>query len=151
MIIVEENTTATIKMFLRDFSDAEISGDSLVDQYTKRVEKDSGDVYSQSCISVAMYGFEVEIISEDNRLEVSDSIISGTFDDFHRILTFDINTLALDSEEFYVIRVYKQGKSKLLSQDKMYIMPSGSEVATYQPKLATTEKTMNNEFKIYGE
>ena len=33
----------------------------------------------------------------------------------------------------------------------MYIIPSGSEVSTYQPKLATTEKTMDNEFKIYGE
>ena len=33
----------------------------------------------------------------------------------------------------------------------MYIIPSGSSVATYQPKMATTEETMDNEFKIYGE
>jgi len=44
-----------------------------------------------------------------------------------------------------------EGKTKLLSQDKMYIIPTGSDVSTYQPKLTTTEKTMNNEFKIYGE
>lgn len=151
MIIVEENTTATLRMYLRDFSDAEISGDALVDQYTERVQEDLGAVYSPSCISVAMYGFEVEITSEDSRSEVSDSIISGTFDDFRRLLTFEVDTTNLAAEAFYVVKVYKQGRSKLLSQDKMYIMPSGASVSTYQPKLTTTQKTMDNEFKIYGE
>jgi len=57
----------------------------------------------------------------------------------------------LVAENFYVVKIWEVGKIKLLSQDKMYIIPSGSEVATYQPNLATTEKVMNNEFKIYGE
>jgi len=50
-------------------------------------------------------------------------------------------------ENFYIIKIWEVGKVKLLSQDKMYVLPSGSEVGTYQPKLTTTEKTMNNEYK----
>lgn len=118
MIIVEENTTATIKMFLRDFTTE---------------------------------SFEMEIISESQRSEKVDIAISGTFDTFRKVLTFSYDISALSAESFYVIKIWEENKVKLLSQDKMYIMPSGSEVATYQPKLATTEKTMNNEFKIYGE
>ena len=118
MIIVEENTTATIKMYLRDFTTE---------------------------------SFEIEIISEDQRKEVVDTIISGTWDDFAKVLTFTYDVSALSSENFYVVKIWEASKVKLLSQDRMYIIPSGSSVATYQPKLATTEKTMNNEFKIYGE
>ena len=118
MIIVEENTTASIKMYLRDFT-------------------------TQS--------FEIEIISEDQRKEVVDTALSGTYDDFRKVLSFSYDVSNLVSESFYVVKIWEVGKIKLLSQDRMYIIPSGSDVATYQPKLATTEKTMDNEFKIYGE
>lgn len=118
MIIVEENTTATIKMYLRDFTTE---------------------------------SFELEIISEDQRKVVYDSAVSGTYDDFRKVLTFTYDVSALVSESFYVAKLWEVSKVKLLSQDRMYIIPTGSDVATYQPKLATTEKTMNNEFKIYGE
>lgn len=151
MIIVKENTTAQIKMYLRDFSDEELIGDSLLEQYEDRVEVDSGVVENIGCVSVAINRFKVEIISEDQRREVSDSIKGGYYNDFRKLLSFDLDTTNLGSESFYVVKVWKEDGSKLLSQDKMYIIPSGSEVATYQPKLATTEKTMNNEFKIYGE
>ena len=151
MIIVEENTTARIKMYLRDFSDEELIGDSLLEQYEDRVEKDSGVVENIGCVSVAINRFKVEIISEDQRREVSDNIIGGDYDDFRKLLSFDLQTTNLSDESFYVIKVWDELGSKLLSQDKMYILPSGSDVATYQPKLATKEKVMNNEFKIYGE
>ena len=118
MIIVEENTTAQIKMYLRDF---------------------------------ATESFEMEIISEDERLEKVDAAISGSYDDFRKVFSFSYDVSALSAEAFYVIKIWEVGKIKLLSQDKIYIIPSGSEVGTYQPKLATTEKTMDNEFKIYGE
>lgn len=118
MIIVEENTTATIKMYLRDFTTE---------------------------------SFEIEIISEDERKEVVDTTLSGTFDDFRKVLTFTYDVSSLVAESFYVVKIWEAAKVKLLSQDRMYIIPSGSDVNTYQPKLATTEKTMNNEFKIYGE
>jgi len=118
MIIIEENTTATIKMYLRDFT-TEL--------------------------------FNLEIISEDQRKQVVDVTISGTWDDFRKVLTFTYDVSALVAESFYVIKICEPITLKLLSQDRMYIIPSGSDVATYQPKLATTEKTMNNEFKIYGE
>jgi len=118
MIIVEENTTATIKMYLRDFTTE---------------------------------SFEIEIISEDQRMEVVDTSLSGTWDDFSKVLTFTYDVSALVAENFYVVKIWEASKVKLLSQDRMYIIPSGSDVATYQPKLATTEKTMDNEFKIYGE
>ena len=118
MIIVEENTTAQIKMYLRDFTTE---------------------------------SFEIEIISEDQRLEKVDSTISGSYDDFRKVFSFSYDVSALVAEAFYVIKIWEVGKIKLLSQDKMYIIPSGSNVATYQPKLSTTDKTMDNEFKIYGE
>ncbi len=118
MIIVEENTTAQIKMYLRDFTTE---------------------------------SFEIEIISEDQRKEVVDQVISGSFDAFRRVLSFSYDVSALVAENFYVVKIWEVGKIKLLSQDKMYIIPSGSEVATYQPKMTTTDKTMDNEFKIYGE
>jgi hypothetical protein len=118
MIIVEENTTAQIKMYLRDF---------------------------------ATESFEMEIISEDERLEKVDAAISGSYDDFRKVFSFSYDVSALSAEAFYVIKIWEVGKIKLLSQDKMYIIPSGSSVATYQPKLSTTDKTMDNEFKIYGE
>lgn len=95
--------------------------------------------------------FEMEIISEDQRIEKVDTAISGSYDDFRKVLTFSYDVSALVAESFYVIKIWEVGKIKLLSQDKMYILPSGSSVGTYQPKLATTEKTMDNEFKIYGE
>lgn len=118
MIIVEENTTPQITMYLRDF---------------------------------ATESFEMEIISESERVEKVDQAISGSYDDFRKVLTFSYDVSALVAESFYVIKIWEVGKIKLLSQDKIYIIPSGSEVGTYQPKLATTEKTMDNEFKIYGE
>ena len=118
MIIVEENTTATIKMYLRDFT-TEL--------------------------------FNLEIISEDQRKQVVDVTISGTWDDFRKVLTFTYDLSGLSSESFYIIKICESITLKLLSQDRMYIIPTGSDVATYQPKLATTEKTMDNEFKIYGE
>ena len=118
MIIIEENTTSHIAMYLRDFTTE---------------------------------SFEMEIISEDQRSEKVDVSISGSYDDFRKVLTFSYDTSALVAESFYVIKIWESGKVKLLSQDRMYIIPSGSEVATYQPKLATTEKTMTNDFKIYGE
>jgi predicted lipase len=99
----------------------------------------------------ATESFEMEIISEDQRTEKVDQAISGTYDDFRKVLTFSYDISALSSEAFYVIKIWEANKVKLLSQDRMYIIPSGSDVATYQPKLAVTEKTMNNEFKIYGE
>jgi len=102
MIIIEENTTATIKMYLRDFT-TEL--------------------------------FNLEIISEDQRKQVVDVTISGTWDDFRKVLTFTYDVSALVAESFYVIKICEPI----------------TDVATYQPKLATTEKTMNNEFKIYGE
>lgn len=118
MIIVEENTTPQIKMYLRDFTTE---------------------------------SFEIEIISEDQRVEKVDQAISGTYDNFRKLLTFSYNVSALVAESFYVVKIWEVGKIKLLSQDRMYIMPTGSNISTYQPKLATTEKTMDNEFKIYGE
>lgn len=118
MIIVEENTTASIKMYLRDFTTE---------------------------------SFEIEITSEDQRKEVVDTTISGTWDDFRKVFSFSYDVSALVAENFYILKIWEVGKVKLLSQDRMYIIPSGSDVATYQPKLATTEKTMDNEFKIYGE
>jgi hypothetical protein len=118
MIIVEENTTPQITMYLRDFTTE---------------------------------SFEMEIISESERVEKVDTAISGSYDDFRKVLTFSYDVSPLVAESFYVIKIWEVGKIKLLSQDKMYIIPSGSEVSTYQPKLATTEKTMDNEFKIYGE
>lgn len=118
MIIVEENTTPQIKMYLRDFTTE---------------------------------SFEIEIISEDQRIEKVDQAISGTYDDFRKVLNFSYNVSALVAESFYVVKIWEVGKIKLLSQDRMYIIPSGSVVATYQPKLAVKEETMNNEFKIYGE
>ena len=118
MIIVEENTTPQITMYIRDFTTE---------------------------------SFEMEIISESERVEKVDQAISGSYDDFRKVLTFSYDVSALVAESFYVIKIWEVGKIKLLSQDKIYIIPSGSEVGTYQPKLATTEKTMDNEFKIYGE
>ena len=118
MIIVEENTTPQITMYLRDFTTE---------------------------------SFEMEIISESERVEKVDTAISGSYDDFRKVLTFSYDVSPLVAESFYVIKIWEVGKIKLLSQDKMYIIPSGFEVSTYQPKLATTEKTMDNEFKIYGE
>jgi hypothetical protein len=118
MIIVEENTTPQIKMYLRDFTTE---------------------------------SFEIEIISEDQRVEKVDQAISGTYNDFRKLLTFSYDVSALVAESFYVVKIWEVGKIKLLSQDRMYIMPIGSNISTYQPKLATTEKTMDNEFKIYGE
>jgi len=118
MIIVEENTTASIKMYLRDFTTE---------------------------------SFEIEIVSEDQRKEVVDTALSGTYDDFRKVLSFSYDVSALIAENFYIVKIWEVGKIKLLSQDRMYIIPSGSNVATYQPKLATTEQTMDNEFKIYGE
>jgi len=121
MIIVEENTTATIKMYIRDFSEA---------------------IYY------------LEVISEGNRKQESfTDITSGsTYDDFRKTLRFAYDVSTLNKESFYILKIWEtEGKLKLLSQDKMYIIPTGSDVSTYQPKLTTTEKTMNNEFKIYGE
>jgi precorrin-6B methylase 2 len=40
---------------------------------------------------------------------------------------------------------------KLLAIDKVYMLPSGQTIESYQPVLATTEQTMNNDFVIYGE
>tara|TARA_R100000951_G_C2540804_1_gene149310 strand:- start:69 stop:425 length:357 start_codon:yes stop_codon:yes gene_type:complete len=118
MIIVEENTTATIKMYLRDF---------------------------------ATESFVLQVVSEDERKTAYDAAVSGTYDDFRKVLTFSYDVSNLSAESFYVVKVWEVGKVKLLSQDKMYIMPVGASVTTYQPKLSTTEKTMDNEFKIYGE
>ena len=121
MIIVEENTTATIKMYIRDFSEP---------------------IYY------------LEVISEGNRKQESfTDITSGsTYDDFRKVLRFAYDVSTLNKESFYILKIWEtEGKTKLLSQDKMYIIPTGSDVSTYQPKLTTTEKTMNNEFKIYGE
>lgn len=118
MIIVEENTTATIKMYLRDFTTE---------------------------------SFELQIVSEDERKQVVDTALTGTYDNFAKLLTFTYDVSALSSESFYVVKIWEASKVKLLSQDRMYIIPSGSSVASYQPKIATTDKTMNNEFKIYGE
>ena len=118
MIIVEENTTATIKMFLRDFTTE---------------------------------SFVLQVVSEDERKTAYDAAVTGTYDDFRKVLTFSYDVSNLSAESFYVVKVWEVGKVKLLSQDKMYIMPVGASVTTYQPKLSTTEKTMDNEFKIYGE
>jgi hypothetical protein len=118
MIIVEENTTATIKMYLRDFTTE---------------------------------SFVLQVVSEDERKTAYDAAVSGTYDDFRKVLTFSYDVSNLSAESFYVVKVWEVGKVKLLSQDKMYIMPVGASVTTYQPKLSTTEKTMDNEFKIYGE
>jgi hypothetical protein len=41
--------------------------------------------------------------------------------------------------------------AKVLAIDKIYMLPSGDTINTYQPVLDTTEKTMNNDFVIYGE
>lgn len=151
MIIVERNTTPRIKMYVRDFSDEELIGDSLLDQYENRVEDDQGDIESIDCVSTAMNRFRVEITSESERKEISDSFIGGFYNDFRKVFSFDLSTSSYSAEGFYIVKVYDINTSKLLAQDRMYILPSGSDVATYQPKLATTEKTMNNEFKIYGE
>lgn len=118
MIIVEEYTTAQIKMYLRDFTTE---------------------------------SFEIEIISENERTEKVYESISGTWDSFRKVFSFSYDVSILNAENFYVIKIWEVGKVKLLSQDKIYIIPTGSDVATYQPKLATTEKIMDNEFKIYGE
>lgn len=121
MIIVEENTIPTIKMFIRDFTDP---------------------VHF------------LEVISESNRTQIDYRDITGesTYDDFRKVLSFTYDVSGLSREGFYVLKIWEsERKSKLLSQDKMYIIPSGSDVATYQPKLRTIEKEMNNEFKIYGE
>jgi hypothetical protein len=151
MIIVEKNTTATIKMYLRGASSTQPEGDTLINEYAERVSDDSGSMEGLSCISTAMYQFDLEVISEDGRATTIDSDISGTFDDFRRLLTFSLNTSNLSAESFYIVKVWEAGKLKLLSQDKMYIMPSGASVSTYQPKLTTTDRTMDNEFIIYGE
>ena len=98
MIIGKENTTAQIKMYLRDFTTE---------------------------------SFEIEIISEDQRVEKVDAAISGSYDDFRKVLTFSYNVSALVAESFYVVKIWEVEKIKLLSQDKMYILPSGSSVATY--------------------
>lgn len=118
MIIVEKNSTPSIKMYLRDF-DTE--------------------------------SFELEVISEDNRKQAYDAAISGTYDDFRKVLTFSYDVSNLSAETFYVVKIWEAGKVKLLSQDKMYIIPVGASVTTYQPKLATTQSTMDNEFIVYGE
>jgi hypothetical protein len=55
MIIVEENTTPQINMYLRDFTTE---------------------------------SFEMEIISESERVEKVDTAISGSYDDFRKVLTF---------------------------------------------------------------
>ena len=117
MIIVEEFTNPTIKMYLRDFTTE---------------------------------SFEIEIISENDRSTIYEPI-TGTYDIFRKTLSFSYDTSVLYPENFYVVKIWEIGKIKLLSQDKMYVIPSGSDVATYQPKLTTTEKTMDNQFKIYGE
>jgi len=118
MIIVEENTTATIKMYLRDFNTE---------------------------------SFVLQVVSEDERKTAYDAAVTGTYDDFRKVLTFSYDVSNLSAESFYVVKVWEAGKVKLLSQDKMYIIPAGASVTTYQPKLSTTEETMDNEFKIYGE
>lgn len=41
--------------------------------------------------------------------------------------------------------------AKVLAIDKVYMLPSGETTATYQPVLATTQQSMNNDFVIYGE
>jgi hypothetical protein len=115
------------------------------------VEKNTTPQITMYLRDFATESFEMEIISEDQRIEKIDTAISGSYDDFRKVLTFSYDVSALVAESFYVIKIWEVGKIKLLSQDKMYILPSGSSVGTYQPKLATTEKTMDNEFKIYGE
>jgi hypothetical protein len=41
--------------------------------------------------------------------------------------------------------------AKVLALDKVYMLPSGATIENYQPKLQTTERTMNNDFVIHGE
>ena len=72
---------------------------------------------------------------KSERVEKVDAAISGSYDDFRKVLTFSYDVSALVAESFYVIKIWEVGKIKLLSQDKMYIIPTGSSVATYQPKL----------------
>ena len=55
MIIVEENTTATIKMYLRDFNTE---------------------------------SFVLQVVSEDERKTAYDAAVTGTYDDFRKVLTF---------------------------------------------------------------
>lgn len=40
---------------------------------------------------------------------------------------------------------------KVLAIDKIYMLPNGQTIGTYQPVLNTKERTMNNDFVIYGE
>ena len=94
--------------------------------------------------------FEVEIISENDRSSIYETI-TGTYDSFKKTLSFSYDTSVLYPENFYILKIWETGKVKLLSQDKMYVLPVGETIKTYQPKLITTDKTMDNEFKIYGE
>jgi len=76
MIIVEENTTPQINMYLRDFTTE---------------------------------SFEMEIISESERVEKVDTAISGSYDDFRKVLTFSYDVSALVAESFYVIKIWELG------------------------------------------
>jgi hypothetical protein len=122
MIIAEQNTLNQFYMYLRDFED--------------------------------MTTFNLKVYSESERKLVFSTTLftpSG-YDDFRKLLNFALNiNSTYNPESFYVIKIWSNDESKLLSQDRMYVIPEGASVSTYQPKLATTQKTMDNEFKIYGE
>jgi hypothetical protein len=68
MIIVEENTTPQINMYLRDFTTE---------------------------------SFEMEIISESERVEKVDTAISGSYDDFRKDLGSGENQTTFTRQDVY--------------------------------------------------
>lgn len=97
------------------------------------------------------------LTNKDTRIVTNYTITSPIFDADTRELTFNYTSTPLAVEATYTANIQEQAFSaswnntKLLASDKIYKLPSGQSVATYQPVLQTTEHTMNNDFVIYGE
>lgn len=97
------------------------------------------------------------LTDKDTRVVTNYTITSPSFDADTRELTFTYNSTALKKEVTYIAKIQEQEyttswvDTKALAVDKIYVLPSGDTISTYQPVLDTTEKTMNNDFVIYGE
>jgi hypothetical protein len=103
---------------------------------------------------------QAKFLNKDTRVVINFTITSPSFDKDTRELTFAYNSTTLDPEVPYILRIEDQqitggipnlSTGKVLTIDKIYMLPSGSTIDNYQPVLQTTERTMSNDFVIYGE
>jgi hypothetical protein len=130
---------------------------------------------------------QAKFVNKDTREVITYTLVSLSFDEDTRELTFAYNSATLDPEVPYILRLEDQryaagvanqyedrviadagtiealacvtteltglgvDDAKVLTIDKIYMLPSGGTIDNYQPVLQTTERTMNNDFVIYGE